>query len=290
MSAASAATPTTVTQVTHIVNRPDGGNGGTWAYDSFTRTLTVAVAATQNPADAAAGKTDYVATVVDNGGFSSVQGTKTPNQVTAGALVAHAVKGTMSGGISYTVVAPSTDNLVAPAGPVVENDNFAAPAGNNTTAQWPAQVFANPALAVVTENQVWSWTYATACESWTDSAINGDGNLAADGNITGRICPVPVLYGGHAVFVAATRENVSYKQTLTAWDKFVIVGPGAINGHQGWVHGQGGGVENTGVYSGLLPNHGYTVLYTPVTGQGSNRQIIGTHTGYVFFVSNQPTP
>jgi hypothetical protein len=47
-------------------------------------------------------------------------------------------------------------------------------------------------------------------------------------------------------------------------------------------------VVNEAVYSGLEANHSYTVLYQPVTGQGSSKAIPGTHQGYVYFVSNTP--
>jgi hypothetical protein len=96
--------------------------------------------------------------------------------------------------------------------------------------------------------------------------------------------PVPVLSGGHAVFIGTSRENVYFIQSGAAsWDHFTIVGPGAINGHQGWVNGQLG--LNAAVYGGLEYNHGYTVYYQPVTGQGSTTPVPGSHWGYVYFVS-----
>ncbi len=96
--------------------------------------------------------------------------------------------------------------------------------------------------------------------------------------------PVPRLSGGHAVFIAPTRENVYFIQSGAAsWDHFTIVGPGAINGHQGWVNGKLG--LNAAVYGGLEYHHGYTVYYQPVTGQGSTTPVPGSHWGYVYFVS-----
>ena len=96
--------------------------------------------------------------------------------------------------------------------------------------------------------------------------------------------PVPRLSGGHAVFIGTSRENVYFYQSGAAsWDHFTIVGPGAINGHQGWVHGQLG--LNVAVYGGLEYHHGYTVYYQPVTGQGSTTPVPGSHWGYVYFVS-----
>jgi hypothetical protein len=96
--------------------------------------------------------------------------------------------------------------------------------------------------------------------------------------------PVPKLSGGHAVFIGTARENVYFVQSGAAsWDHFTIVGPGAINGHQGWVYGKLG--LNVAVYGGLEYNHGYTVFYQPVTGQGSTTPVPGSHWGYVYFVS-----
>lgn len=96
--------------------------------------------------------------------------------------------------------------------------------------------------------------------------------------------PVPVLSHGSAVSVSNNRENVYFDTTITTWVHFQIVGPGAINGHEGWVHAIAGQL-NAGVYGGLLAGHTYAVFYTPVTGQGSTTQIVGTSTGHVTFVT-----
>lgn len=97
----------------------------------------------------------------------------------------------------------------------------------------------------------------------------------------------PRLSHGHAACGANhSRMNVFYEQDGSAsWDHFTIVGPGAINGHQGWVFGHLG--LNEAVYGGLLAGHGYTVYYQPVTGQGSTTPILGSHWGYVYFVSGR---
>lgn len=185
---AAHAAPSTVTAHTQVSNRPDGGNGGTWAYDDFTRTLTVTVAAVQNPADTAAHLTDYAAQVTDYGQFNAIVGTLTPDQAVPGAKITGSVRGAMHGSISYTVTAPSADTLTGTV-PAAEDDNFGAPA--TTTSAWPKLAFASPAGVTVTENSDWTWTYTTRCEAWTDSAANGDGNLLADGNITGKSCVPP---------------------------------------------------------------------------------------------------
>ena len=96
--------------------------------------------------------------------------------------------------------------------------------------------------------------------------------------------PIPRLSDGHAVVIAPTREDVYFVQSGKAtWDHFTIVGPGAINGHQGWVNAQLG--LNAAVYSGLDSHQGYTVYYQPVEGQGSTVPVPGSHWGYVYFVS-----
>jgi hypothetical protein len=96
---------------------------------------------------------------------------------------------------------------------------------------------------------------------------------------------VPALSHGHAVSIAPTRENVLFTLTGPAtWVHFTIAGPGAINGHQGWVYATPG--VNEGVYSGLEAHHGYAVFYTPVTGDLSTTPVPGSHGGYVFFVTD----
>jgi hypothetical protein len=107
--------------------------------------------------------------------------------------------------------------------------------------------------------------------------------VEVDGAIVGN--DTPRLSHGHAVAgINSSRENVFFVQSGSpSWDHFTIVGPGAINGHQGWVHGQLG--LNEAVYGGLLAGHGYTVFYQPVTGPGSITPWPGAHWGYVYFIS-----
>jgi hypothetical protein len=291
-AASANAAPTTVTGTTRITDRPDSGHGGVWAYDTMDRTLTVTVAADQTGVPA--GSTKYSATITDRGSFAAITGALTPNQATAGLKIAHGVPGTVNGTYALTVVAPSTDTLTGVI-PAVENDNFSTTgAGFVTTGNWPVQAFASPTGVVVTGG-AYEWDYQTfppACsQKWVDSSTNGDGNLAADGNVTGALCPVTFPYGGNAHYVAPTREIVNFRSSLSAWYLFKIKGPGPINGHMGWVHALGGGVVNTGVYSGLeggVSGHGYSVTYTPVTGQGSVTALPNSHGGYVFFITNQP--
>jgi hypothetical protein len=98
--------------------------------------------------------------------------------------------------------------------------------------------------------------------------------------------PVPVLSHGAAMYVSPAREDVSFESTLPTWVKITIVGPGAINGHTGWVYAQGGDVLNTAAYAGLEPQHTYTVIYQPYSAQNGT-PIAGAHYGYVVFVAGQ---
>lgn len=185
LSGTAHAAPTTVTAHTLVTNRPDGGHGGTWAYDDFTRTLTVTVAA--NQAGAPAGDTLYNATITDHGQFHAIIGVLAPNQVVPGVKITSSVSGEMDGTYSLTVTAPSTDTLTGTV-PASENDNFGAPAV--TTTNWPVQAFAS-ATGVSVSGGAYNWTYTSRCETWVDSSANGDGNLAGDGNITGKSCTPP---------------------------------------------------------------------------------------------------
>ena len=87
------------------------------------------------------------------------------------------------------------------------------------------------------------------------------------------------------MYVAPSRENVTFEQTVASVDKFTIVGFGPINGHVGWVNAKGGNVLNTAVYGGLSAHHGYTVIYQPYSAVNGH-PIGGSHYGYVYFVSD----
>jgi hypothetical protein len=275
-----------VTAVTHVTNAPDSGHVGTWAYDNYARTLRITLDSPQPTTGVPGTDFAYTATVTDRGTFSAIVGADTPNQVVPGLKIAHSVSGSMNGEARYVIDAPKNDPLTGTV-PATLNLHFTAATGHQTTTLWPEQAFASATGVTVNyadSGNGWSWTYRTACEAWTDSGPNGDGNHAGDGNITGKICAVPRLYDGAAVYVSPVRENVTFKQTIGSWDKFRIVGPGPINGHIGWVQAVGHGVTNAAVYGGLNGNSGYTVYYTPETHK-YGQQIQGTHTGYVYFVS-----
>ena len=128
---------------------------------------------------------------------------------------------------------------------------------------------------------------------FTVKATDPAGSTATEG-VVAVVGPffegVPKLSGGRATEgVNPSRENVSFIQSnVASCDHFTIVGPGAINGHQGWVPGVLG--LNVAVYGGLEQHHGYTVYYQPVSGPAdcSTHSVTpwpGSHFGYVFFVT-----
>lgn len=214
------AAPVTLTASTQVSNRPDGGHGGTWAYDDFTRTLTVTVAADQSSAPA--GDTLYNATITDDGQFNAIVGALAPNQVVPGVKITASVHGHMHGTYSITVTAPTADTLTGTV-PATEDDNFSAPLV--TTTNWPVQAFASP-TGVSVAGGAYNWTYTRACEQWTDSSANGDGNLLGDGNITGKSCTPPV----DKVYDLDTRQGrhdtevISWKQTFPSDDTVTVTG------------------------------------------------------------------
>lgn len=186
-----AANATATVFTTTITNRPDSGNGGTWAYDNFTRTLSITKNADQSTCPGAPSGYDptadicYTATVNDTGTSSVIVGALAPNQSTAGVKIADFVKPTMNGTGGYALYAPNTDTLNGTV-PTTENDNFSTSGSSFVSSgNWPKQAFTTPSVVQVNEN-TFSYTYTTTCEKWVDADNNGDGNLAGDGNITGQ--------------------------------------------------------------------------------------------------------
>lgn len=193
-SPAHATTPTTVTAYTQVNDRPDGGHGaGTyWANDSFVRALSLTADATAAdcPGMPATGDTCYKGTITDTGNFTTIPNRGAPNQNDPAAasdltIGFPAVTGTLSGTYAFTVyasAAPSASTV-----PASEDDKGTTPLV--TTGNWAYQAF--PAgTAAGFNGGAYSWSYKTACEAWTDSSTNGDGNQTGDGNITGKVCPV----------------------------------------------------------------------------------------------------
>ncbi len=222
-SGTALATPTAVTASTQVSNAPDSGNNGNWAYDDYTRVLTVKIDPDQSSAPV--GDTVYLASISDHGQFHAVLGAFTPNQAVPGLKVTHSVSGAMNGSWTYVVTAPTADVPSASNVPATVDDNFADGTGNQVSSKWPALAFSGP-VTVAPDAGTWTWTYTRACESWTDSAANGDGNLAADGNITGKACVPPHVYDVDVRQGRHDRETVTWHQVVPSADTVILNGPG----------------------------------------------------------------
>lgn len=219
LAGSSAVASTSVTGVTWLPGNLDNGNGsannGGWAIDAFHRTLTV----TADPTKCAVvtGFTCYVASVSDSGTFTTLPGNgRAPNPDSTtdpGTNIAWpAVSGPFSGSADYVFLADKVP-AVSDIPDVVDNHGAYPVTRPDTTSDWfvnafpSTTVFDNSSGHLVTlggpndtvlQND-WTWSYtsqtgasatttAVSCESWTDSYVNGGGNTAADGNITGKQC------------------------------------------------------------------------------------------------------
>jgi hypothetical protein len=209
-----ASASTTVTGTTYLPANADSGNGsgnsGTWAIDSFHRVLTVTEsgACTNTVPE---GYTCYSASIADSGTFRTVPGNgDAPNPASTtdpGTNMAYpAVSGPFTGSASYLFEADTTP-AVANIANVVNNHGSPNPAGDDSTSLWFEQAFGAGTTFLNSDGTTfssaiannWTWSYTTmtgggkhtsavSCESWTDSAANGAGALAADGNVTGKQC------------------------------------------------------------------------------------------------------
>jgi hypothetical protein len=220
-SASAAVTPAsrgTVTSVTHIHNRYDSGGNGNWAYDTFSRTLTVSylgkVTPAQIAADPALAATPYEfnAQVSDTGTFKDIPGAFTPNQ--GGRNLGRVLKpgqvtGTMTGYGQWSVFYASAKDA---RGLAPRQLNGTALNALYPSATWPELAFpAGTAFSGVNEASYgYDYTVPAAtvtritykwvnghkvpvkhvrvlrAQHWSDTALNGDGQLQHDGNITGR--------------------------------------------------------------------------------------------------------
>lgn len=187
-SASPHATTTTYRATTVLTARPDSGNGGVWATDTIARTLTITVTGTP-------GHYAGTATVGDTGTFTLAGGALTPNQSTPGTRITarplvlfSQISGTAHYSFTSDSLPSSAPNLGVPA-----SESGAPVTPQQGTSDWYAQAF--PSSAVVSQGGIttWGWTYTAYVDSrnalriqrWSDTSSNGDGNLRADGNITG---------------------------------------------------------------------------------------------------------
>lgn len=210
--ASTASAAVNVSGVTWLPDTGDRGNGtgnaghgvGVWAEKAFHRTLSVTDGSGCAGPDADG--TCYEATVTDNGSLKTLPGNGlAPNRHSAadpGLNIAWPpAAGTVTGTVHYKFRAlgglPAEANI-----PNTHDDSGARPTGGSfDPANWYENAFATTGVTFA-DRQVldYSWTYTTmtgkdathtavACETWTDSSTNGDGNDATDGNVTGKQCP-----------------------------------------------------------------------------------------------------
>jgi hypothetical protein len=206
-------------------------------------------------------------------------------------------------GIATVVVTPGDDSAHDSVSITTDTVTLNAPTNANgavTFSTVPASVpetASNLPAGVVFDGTAQTLSVGTAVNGkyplFVVRAADPAGSVATEG-IIAVVGPffegVPKLSGGRATEgINASRENVSFIQSnVASCDHFTIVGPGAINGHQGWVPGVVG--LNVAVYGGLEHHHGYTVYYQPVSGPAdcsthSTTPWPGSHWGYVFFVT-----
>jgi len=182
-SPAQSAPPTCKVSTTTLTNRPDNGLNGDWAYDSFTRKVTICTV--EEPAGA---PWLYKATVEDTGTFVTIGGATLSPGVTPGVPLAGGVTGTMTGGFSGQFSAPADFGF---AWNVHHNKTYdGAPGGSQPDANDPSTSWWIATLFGGIEQLIndWSWTYKTCNEQWIN---NEDTNANEDGgNITGAVpCP-----------------------------------------------------------------------------------------------------
>jgi hypothetical protein len=175
-------------------NRADVGAVTTpWAYDNFTRTLTIRL--TGSTGTGANTVYYYSASYKDAGTFKTVDGALTPNQSGpyANEVINGSVTGTMTGGEQYSFTATSLPNMkLVPASP--------AP-GTGSTDAWYKLAFPTGTTFGGAGLGNWSWHYngpvvvtldssgkhviAVHHEHWNESNANNAGQLAQAGNIDG---------------------------------------------------------------------------------------------------------
>jgi hypothetical protein len=181
---------TTITATTAVTNWEE--NGG-WATDAFARTVTITqgspVPAGYCGAPGAPTCWFYTATLSDTGTFTTHSGAARPNTALPG-VIAGAVTGSMNGTAHIEFYASSAPSAALV--PTAVDTRGPVPQG---TAWWPALAFPAGTLFATTVDGDpyaplvgYSWTYATACDTWHDDHPGSDGHGVGDGNITG-ICP-----------------------------------------------------------------------------------------------------
>lgn len=190
--------PPTVTSVTHVVNRSDGGNGGTWATDYFYRRGTLTELGSVDGTNCGGASADtcygYTLSIKDAGWkpwvpgkFITLGGQLTPNQSgeDQNEVIGGDVTGTFTGHASFAEFYTSSLPTGGSNGGVATYVNGDTP----TTSSWPSLYFPNTATLYGVSINPWSWSYNATVkhrhEHWVDASTNNYGNSPGDGNIEG---------------------------------------------------------------------------------------------------------
>lgn len=217
LTAGAANATTNVTGTTWLPDNGDNGNGtgngGTWADDAFHRVLTVTDSNACSPAPLN-GYNCYAATVSDSGTFKTIPGNgnaPNPNSTTdvSNNIAWPPVSGKFTGSGTYLFEANAAPAVALIANTQNNSGVYQSGATNkNSTSGWFRQAFGSTTTFLNSNGTSftgalqndWGWNYTTytgaspsttavACETWADTAANGAGNTALDGNITGKQCP-----------------------------------------------------------------------------------------------------
>jgi LPXTG-motif cell wall-anchored protein len=184
--------PDCKTVTIHYTNRPDSGNHGTWATDTFARVIQVCHDTTVKPAESIAVQAwHYKAIVHDNGTFVTVGGaSNSPNE---GHAVHGGTPGVMVGGFTATFTAPHDWGYWN--GDAFNGKTLNGPAGDtNPTTSNVVKALWTDGFEGNSINNDWKWVYRTCAkgdkcvEQWID-AYPSDGAGRRDGDITGKPCP-----------------------------------------------------------------------------------------------------
>lgn len=291
--AGTAHAATTVSAVTHLTQHADSGySGDNWALDNLTRTVTVVTpgspVAKSLCGPSATACFAFTGTIHDTGTAFATTGAVSPG------AQAVPVTGSPTAAVTGDAAFLLDSSSNAPSASLVPASLAGAGNAEQSTTNWAEQLFpagttfgpvnASPPGPSLT---AWSWTYKDAkdCQAWTD-AVNG--TQATSGDITGvSACPPPppppaviTLSHGKGTATSSSRATVTWQQSAPSWDKLVITGPGAINGHVGWVHVTG--TTGSGAYTGLSGGHNYSVAVTPYTAENGT---VEGKTGTISFLT-----
>jgi Putative Ig domain len=282
--ASGAVAGTTVTAVTTITGRDVSGNNGNWALAGMNRTVSATLIGLHSGPECGTLSPcyQYTGLVIDNmrarATFQTDAGAFTPNQSTPGTTIRGTVNGTFTGGSQggFTFYADSNALSTARVPVSVTGD---APAGTGRPTSPPsdgslwitllfppgthfagstANAGCTAGLGSATCDPLlpgWSWSYTDPvfCGHWTDAYNNGDGNLAADGNITGvSNCAVSVQNPGAQATQAGHPARLQIHASTTSTDQalsFAASGlPAGLSiAASGVISGTPAAVENTAI-------------------------------------------